>query len=338
MLPLYIFSIIFRIYGYGEGFMGSTVGQSNITLPSIPFISFFMFISNIWFIYFGFYSLLSFSSKKYRKIFLLFLIIEIFFTVISGNRRDMLTILLIYLASMWYNKGVFPWKKVAKWGVVILVVFIPVTTIYGYSLAYNTGENPNINDILVLFKNSLNILFKSGIDFSLFHFIFFPFIQSYSGLPNVSIGFTEFYQKNLTFGAIGLTNFTKMILPTFLAPDKHYYAREFINLYGYHALTYHIIYSPLTILFPTEMLMSYGIISLFIGMFFLGFLMNSIYKIFNSYKSPLIYRVFYISSIPFFSYQLNASWLLGDLITPLRLIFYLILFRFFYIQLKKVNG
>lgn len=337
MFPLYILSISFRIYGYVEGFMGSTVGQTNVTLPSIPFISILIFISNIWFIYFGFYSLLSFSSKKYMRLFLLFLIIEIFFVVISGNRRDILKILIIYLASMWYTKGVFPWKKLAKWGAVVLIVFLPITTIYGYLLSYNIGKNLNLNDILVILKNSSNILFKGGNDFSFFDLIFFPIIQSYNGLYNVSIAFTEFYQKNLMFGAIGLTNFTKMILPTFLAPDKHYYAREFINLYGHYAMTYTSNYSPLTILFPTEMLMSFGIISLFIGMFLLGFFMNSIYKIFNSHNSPLIYRTFYISSIPYFSYGLNSSWLLGDIITPLRLIFYLILFRFFYIQLKKIS-
>jgi hypothetical protein len=93
---LYTISISFRLYGYYRGFLGSLSAASNIDV-SLPLKSIWYFISNMWPIYYGYFALLSFkNTKKTTYLFLFILGMELFFMLISGDRRNILILIATY--------------------------------------------------------------------------------------------------------------------------------------------------------------------------------------------------------------------------------------------------
>ncbi len=338
---LYSITLLFRVYGYATGFLGSTAASSDVQLPNIPMISVFYFLSNNWYLFFAYFALLSFLSKKYLKIFLIVSLFEFSFTLLSGNRRDIVVMAMVYLAAYWYVNRVFPWKKIIIPAIIILFVFLPISTVYGYYLANNLHTNLSVGDTISYLSNGFAYFISSTDKKSILDFVIFPIVQSYNLLSNTCIAYTQFYMHHIEFGPIGIHSFLGSLLPSFLNPDKQAYARHFFNLYGQVALNYKVDYSNLTITFPTEMIMSYGISGVYIGMFVMGYFMNLFYKYLNAKNTPLFFRIFYIGNIAFFSYGLNGNWLGGDMMLTYRLLIYCVLFYALYkillFKYRKVN-
>jgi hypothetical protein len=336
---LYIVIVLFRFYGYGAGFLGSTANESGIDVSNIPMISLFYFLSNNWYIFFTYFCILSFSSSKYYKIFITVFLLEFLFSMMSGNRRYIIVMAFSYLAVYWYVNHMFPWKKIIIPSVFILFVFLPISTIYGYYLANNIGTSLTMIDSLGYLLDAGSYFFNTDDKSLMFNYIFFPIVQSFNLLSNVTIAYTEFYLNDLALGPIGIKSFLGQLVPTFLNPDKHDYSRQFLQLYGDNAYIKSREHSTLSISFATEMIISYGIIGIFIGHFIIGFLMNLFYKYLNNIHTPIFFQIFYISNLFFFSYGLNGNWLGGDMVLTYRLLVYFVVVYIFYkfllLQFKK---
>jgi len=333
---LYLITILFRFYGYSNGFLGSTASETGIKPPNIPMISAFYFLSNNWYVFFTYFAVISFSSNKYFKIFMVVLALEFLFTMISGNRRFAITIILSYLASYWYIHRMFPWKKMLLPSVLILFVFLPISTVYGYFLANNIGVSVSFFDTVGYLYDSVFFLIESPNGKSIFDYVLFPIVQSFNLLWNTCVAYTQFYLNEIQIGAVGVKSFLGQLLPTILNPEKHTYSRQFLQMYGDYAYVVPREHSTLSINFLSEMIISYGVYGMFIGMFIIGFLMNFFYKIFNTKTTPPLFRIYFISNIVFFSYGLSGNWIGGDLILTYRLlIYFVILYAFYKILLIK---
>jgi hypothetical protein len=246
---------------------------------------------------------------------------------------------LSYLATYWYVNHIFPWKKIIIPTIFVLFVFLPVSTVYGYYLANNIGTSLSFVDTLSYLGDAVSYFFNSNNKSSLLDFVVFPIVQSFNLLWNTCVGYTQFYMQNIELGPIGIHSFLGQLLPTFLNPDKHEYSRQFLQMYGDVAYIKAREHSTLTITFATEMIISYGVIGLFIGQFIIGFMMNMFYKYMNNSNTPIFFQIYYISNIVFFSYGLNGNWLGGDMTLTYRLLTYFLImyigYRFLLILFNK---
>jgi hypothetical protein len=337
VIILYIFSIFFRALGYYFGFMGSTI-KNDDNLPSVPFISLFFFLSNLWYLYIGFIMFYIFQNKiKYKYVFLI-LLLELVFIVLSGDRRMFLNLLFSTLLPFLFLGFKFPKKYVFVVISFFLLIYLPLTTAYGKVFANNPNLNLDFQTLVTVFQFSFensDISVSASIKTS-----YNAILESFNGLYNYHIGYINYLDKDIRLGPIGIQNILVKLVPGLLNLDKNSFGRNIENAFGDHAFLYKVDYSYLNIYFPTEMIISYGFWGLFLGMFFLGFMMFYIFKSLF-YSKNLFFLVLYLGLYPYFSFYLNGSFVGGDFIFALRVLIYVFLvnifLKFLYNGAKKKN-
>jgi hypothetical protein len=326
-LVLYLFSILFRFYGYSTGFMGSLTNMNSVKLPSIPFISVLFFITNSWVVYFFFFSALSHSSKKNRNTFLIFLFLEVFFMLVSGDRRNLIILFFTYFVSFYMIHKYVPIIKIIKIGVPFVVVVLPIITVFGFLLP--TIDNFQLTTVLGLFEAVFHRL--GGLTFSEItdDFVINPLIQSFGYLSNVGIAYSQFTLQGIEWGAVGVENLLSKLIPSVIYPSS-FNERVYYEMFASKAITYNVEYSFLTFTAQSEQMLSFGIVGVLGGMFLQGVIACTLFRMFNSINTPVILRIIFLGLLFRFTINFLSGLLVSDLVTGFRILFYACIFYVFY--------
>ena len=329
ILRIYLFSILFRAYGYLSGFMGSlsASNDANNNLPNIPLISIFFFVANSWVIYFFYFASLSFSSKKNRNIFYFFLFFEFIFMLLSGHRRYLLVIFFSYALAFYMINSYLPLSKALKYVIPFLIFVFPFITIYGYMLP--TLDNYGFISLLDLLSSTL-IRLTSISFFDIFNdYLLGPILESFNYFSNVGIAYTEFTLKGIAWGAVGLENLLNKLVPSFIYSSS-FDERVYYQIFSETAMSYRVEYSNLTFTAQSEQMLSFGITGVLLGMFLQGIVSSFLFRMFNSVKTPFFLRLVYLALLFKFSINFCSSLLVSDLVHAFRLLFYAIIVYFSY--------
>ena len=326
-LILYLFSVSFRFYGYSAGFMGSLTNMNSIQLPSIPFISVFFFISNSWVVYFFFFSAISHSSKRNRQIFLLFLFLEVFFMLISGDRRNLIILFFTYFVSFYMIHKYVPIIKIIKYGLPFVIIVLPIITVFGYMLP--TIDNFELTTVLGLFDAVFHRL--GGLSFTEItdDFLINPIIESFAYLSNVGIAYSRFTLEGIEWGAVGIENLLSKLIPSVIYPSS-FNERIYYEMFASKAISYNLDYSFLTFTAQSEQMLSFGIVGVLGGMFLQGAVACVLFRVFNSINTPVILRIVYLGLLFKFTINFTSGLLVSDLVTGFRILFYACILYIFY--------
>lgn len=326
-LVLYLFSIVFRFYGYTAGFMGSLTISGNVKLPSIPFISAFFFLSNSWVVYFFFFSSLSHLSKNNRNIFFAFLLFELLFMLISGDRRNLIILFFTYFVSFYMIHKYIPIIKIIKYGLPFVVVVLPIITVFGYMLP--TVDNYQMTTVLGLLDAVFDRL--GGLSYTEItdDFLINPIIESFGYLSNVGIAYSQFTLNGIEWGAVGVENLLSKLIPSVIYPSS-FNERVYYEMFASKAISYNLDYSFLTFTAQTEQMLSYGLVGVLGGMFLQGVVSCTLFKVFNSINTPVILRVVYLGLLFKLTIGFTSGLLVSDLVTGFRILFYSCVLFFFY--------
>lgn len=332
-LNFYLFSIFFRFIGYYMGFMGSLSAlNGNSNIPNVPFISIFYFVANSWIIYFFYFSCLSFYSKKNKNLFIILLCFELLFMLLGGNRRELIILLFLYFLAFYLVKSYLPIVKNLKYLIPLLIFVLPFITIYGYLLPYL--ENYDISSLIGLVSQTFNKI--TSLDFYVMFLDFFlnPILESFNYFSNVGIAYTEFTQKGIYWGPVGLVNLANKLIPSFIYSTS-FDERIYFQLFSEKAMSYRIEYSNLTFTAQTEQMLGFGIYGILVGMFLQGVTSSFLFRKFNSIKTPFFLRVVYLGLLYKFTINFNSGLLVSDLILAFRLLFYAFIIHVIYRMLIK---
>jgi hypothetical protein len=326
-LILYLFSILFRFYGYSAGFMGSLTIMSNAKLPSIPFISVFFFLSNSWVVYFFFFSALSHSSKNNRNIFFIFLFLEVLFMLISGDRRNLIILFFTYFVSFYIFHKYVPIIKIIKFGLPFVIIVLPIITVFGYLLP--TVDNFRIATVLGLLEAVFDRL--GGLSFTEItdDFLINPIIESFGYLSNVGIAYSRFTLEGIEWGAVGVENLLSKLIPSVIYPSS-FNERVYYEMFASKAISYNLDYSFLTFTAQSEQMLSYGLVGVLVGMFLQGVVSCALFRMFNSINTPVILRIVYLGLLFKFTISFTSGLLVSDLVTGFRILFYACILYIFY--------
>lgn len=331
-LILYLFSISFRAYGYLSGFMGSLSATGSNNLPNIPFISVFFFISNFWVIYYFYFSAISFVSKKNKNIFLFFLLFELFFMLISGDRRNILILVFTYSLAFYLVNNYLPLRKIIRYSILFLIFVFPLLTVYGFLLS--RIDNFSISNLIEILKSSFTTLNNIAYLDIFNDYLLNPIIQSFNYFSNVGIAYTEFSQNGITWGAVGIENLLDKLIPSSIYSTS-FDERIYYQLFSERALSYKVNYSHLTFTAQTEQMLSFGITGVLLGMFLQGVVCSYLFRIYNSITTPRILRLVYLGLLFKFTVNFCSGLLVADLVQGIRLFIYVIIAHLFYKLLKR---
>lgn len=328
---LYAISIIFRIYGYSTGKLGSLVQDRGFSFPGASIL---LFISNIWFVYFSYYTVRFFQKNIQLWTWLSLVIIEGSIVLISGDRRYVLLILFIILAAYYYKYKNLPWRILSIGGLFLFFIYLPFTTLYGYLLGAEAMTSTKL-DFSSLIAAVLSQIQSMSIDEVVADFILNPIAESMFLLPTCQIAYTSFDIVGIHWGGVGIMNLINSVVPSFLIPRTD--VRPYIQLFTDDALSYHTDYSPLTFQMPTEGIVCFGLYSLPVIYLLIGIVLSGVYKLLFIKHNYYFSKIIYISLIFWLTYCFQFGLLTTEFTTPFRvLIYYLLIYYCFGFNKKRL--
>lgn len=320
LLGAYLYSILFRIYGFSIGAMGSLSSALDVQWPPIPFISVFVFLANIWPIYLAGVMLYALEEKRKNTIILL-LVIESFFVIVSGDRRNVIFVLFIFLYCYRVVNQSLPWSAI-KVAVPAALLSLPFLTIIGYTMSYmDKIDLSSMSGIISVSLERLGDLTWSNI---VIDFIFNPIIDSFGYISNVFVANKEFALRGDLWGDVGLHNVLSKLIPGFMGGGS-FDERQYYQLFADRFLTYKVDYSHLTFTFQSELVLSYGLLAIPIGMFIQGLFASYLFNKTQSARCHPLYFIFYCGFGYKFSLGLISGMLTPDFIVGIRSLFYLVI-------------
>ena len=247
--------------------------------------------------------------------------------LLGGNRRELIILLFLYFLAFYLVKSYLPIAKNLRYLIPLLIFVLPFITIYGYLLP--SLENYDISSLIGLVSQTFNKI--TSLDFSVMFFDFFlnPILESFNYFSNVGIAYTEFTQKGIYWGAVGLENLVNKLVPSFIYSSS-FDERIYFQLFSEKAMSYNIEYSNLTFTAQSEQMLGFGIYGILVGMFLQGVSLSLLFRKFNSIKTPFFLRVVYLGLLYKFTINFNSGLLVSDLILAFRLLFYAIIIHIIY--------
>ena len=321
---LYTISIAFRIYGYSTGKLGSLVQDRGFTFPGASVL---LFNANIWFVYFSYFTVKFFQKHIAAWKWGILVIAEVAFILMSGDRRYVLLVFFIILATYYYSYKSLPWRLLTIGGGVLFLVYLPFTTLYGYVLEAETFGAGGA-DYSVIFSAVFSQILEMPFDDVIADFVLNPVAESMFLLPNCQIAYRSFDLLGLHWGGVGVMNLVNSIVPSFIIPRTD--VRPYIQLFTDDALKYQTDYSPLTFQMPTENIICFGLYSMPFIYLVIGITLSLTYKtLIVNHKNPFS-RVIYVALIFWLTYCFQFGLLTTEFTTPFRvLIYYLIVYYCF---------
>ncbi len=317
---LYLFSILFRLYGYISGNLGSLAGLQDRGFK-FPGASICLFIANIWFVYFSYFTVRFFFGGEHKQMWFVFALFEFLIVVIGGDRRYIIEIALIIISVYYFKKKVLPWRKISVGVLAFLFIFVPITSIYGYYLdTINGSLSESLNLLLIVLDSISNMSISEIID----EYVLFPlFSQSLFLMPVCQTAYEFFEQRNIHWGPVPLQVMANQVLPSFLFERMD--VREYINAFGFIAKTYVQEYSSMTFVVPQEIIVCYGLRIMPLLYVVYGLVVGWIYKSLVTGRG--FSKVLYIANLYCLGYCFHAGFFTTELTTPLRVLCYYGIFK-----------
>jgi len=316
----YIVSVVFRIYGYSVGKMGSLTTTEGFNFPGVSLV---YFITNIWYIYFAYFAISYIKNKNDRIFFVFILLFEILIVLISGDRRYIVQIVLMILAVYYYVYKRIPWKLFGILSLFFVFIYLPITTFYGY---YLTSGMKGADDYAALISFTFSSLSQMDFDNILSDFMFNPIAESLFALPTLIFPYSQYDLRGIHWGPVGIISLLNNIVPSGILGRIN--TRQYYESYASDALPYSVEYSPLTFQFSNEVILSFGLVWLPVAFLTLGFLMGLIYK--RLFFKDSVSKWMYIGLFFGITYSTNFGLLTTELLTPLRLLLYYLIWDFLF--------
>lgn len=305
---------LFRIYGFTTGILLSTTHDINLSNFGLRVF----YICNSFHLLFFFYIFNCSLYFKKKFILVILIIIEFSYIFLSGNRREFISILLI----LYFLNSFYSFIRISRFKFILFsftsVILLFTTTLYGYYLSY--GSDMNFHEFFI----TISSLSKDG-NFGNNIFLWItigPIIQSYNGL----IFFIQSFDFFKQFGPQDFFSFKYLINNFINASDPHL-VRDILNNYGNFITIAKYDETPLTLLLPSDIIISKGsVVVLFLISFIIGLIMKFFYNRLHN-TSSYLYVIFYISYFLAFSLGFLYSPISGDTVLPLKTLFIILILR-----------
>jgi hypothetical protein len=306
-LCAYIFSILFRFYLFSKGWKGATVVGSDDT-PPVGLFSILTYLANIWVLYYGAFAIISCSNVKYFKLFLYFFTpCEIFILFAGGARRDFLLLVFINLTVYWYRNNSIPVRKMLFFGIPVIGIFLPISTVYHDAVGELSHQGIMINSwemFIKLFLSALDSIENTGMFLQL---MVTPILRQFSAIIPTTVAVKYFDDPSKWLYGGMYFEALKSFVPSFLIGDKFAVMQEMLDTFG---AQFNIIpFYPTVIapLFWAEAIWNFGLIGLIGISIIAGGFVYILYWLLMRRLSGFFPRWFYISNIIYASYGISGG-------------------------------
>lgn len=302
LVLLYSFSILFRIFLFSQGWKGSVTTEGAIEAPVGAF-SAFVYIANIWVLYYGAFALLAVRSERLAKLFWFVLTpLEFVMLFASGDRRDLLVLILVNLVIYWYKNKNLPIKKLLILGIPVLGIFLPISTLYGEAMSELSHQGVKLDSV-----DTFVLLLSTGWDSSdraadYISLMFTPVLRQFAAIVPTSIAVKYFDDSSAWLYGGYYFEALKSFVPSVLFADKHVTMQNMLDLFGSQFLVIPFYPTPVAPLFWAEAIWNFGFIGLVVLSVAAGCFSYGIYWLLMKRLTGFFPRWFYICNIIYASY------------------------------------